>query len=324
MPKVIPKKMLQGLDSQSTARKSNGHFHPEVRFAYPRNLFGSREMTFFSIFSPRGVRFDSITAAEEEIMAGFQQSIMDQVNVGRAEVQKSVDGVGDVNGGQVPLPLDLQVDNDQDLLPLQIEEDDNEVLLHLEVQEEGDQVPLLLEVHEEGDQGLLPLEVQEGGEDDDWVPIELKQLMENDPELEVQDGNIQSDIVQDGKMQNLQGFVAQNDETGASNYQDGKMQNLQSFEVQHDNTGGDDQGKKLFEIEPANDERRAAERGKEKQNIVINLDHTAVVARVKVLRNPHKYLYKKILKRNHKLKLRALRELRRKTGKSQDKGRKSA
>ena len=63
-------------------------------------------------------------------MAGFQQSIMDQVNVGRAEVQKSVDGVGDVNGGQVPLPLELQVDNDQDLLPLQIEEDDNKVLLH--------------------------------------------------------------------------------------------------------------------------------------------------------------------------------------------------
>ena len=166
-------------------------------------------------------------------MAGFQQSIMDQVNVGRAEVQKSVDGVGDVNGGQVPLPLELQVDNDQDLLPLQIEKDDNEVLLHLEVQEEGDQVPLLLEVQEEGDQGLLPLEVQEGGEDDDWVPIELKQLIEKDPEQEVQDGNIQSDIVQDGKMQS---FVAQNDDTR-----------------------GDDKGKKPFEIEPAKDDRRAAQ-----------------------------------------------------------------
>ena len=151
-------------------------------------------------------------------MAGFQQSIiMDQVNVGGAELQKSVDG--DLNGVQVPLPLD----NDQDLLPLQIEKDDNKVLLHLEVQEEGDQVPLLLEVQEEEDQGLLPLDVQEGGEDDDWVPIELKQLMENDPEPEVQDGNIQSDIVQDGKMQ--------------------------SFVVQHDDTGADDQGKKVFEIQ---------------------------------------------------------------------------
>ena len=49
--KLYQKKMLQGLDSQSTARKSNGHFHPEVRFAYPRNLFGSREMTFFFLFS---------------------------------------------------------------------------------------------------------------------------------------------------------------------------------------------------------------------------------------------------------------------------------
>ena len=65
----------------------------------------------FSIFSPRGVRFDSITAAEEEIMAGFQQSIIDQANVGRVEVQKSVDN--DLNCGQVPLPLD----NDQDLHP---------------------------------------------------------------------------------------------------------------------------------------------------------------------------------------------------------------
>ena len=116
----------------------------------------------------------------------------------------------------------------------------------------------------------------------------------------------------------------QNGETGASNYQDGKMQNLQSFVAQNGDTRGDDQGKKLFEIEPANDERGAAQEEEEKQNIVINLDHTAVVARVKVLRNPHKYLYKKILKRNHKLKLRALRELRRKTRKSQDKGRKSA
>ena len=263
------------------------------------NLFGLRKITFFfSIFSPSGVRFDSITAAEEEIVAGFQQIITDQVSVGRAHFQKSVDD--DVTGGQVPLPLELQVDNDQDLRPLQIEDDDNKVLLHLEVQEEGDQVPLLLEVQEEGDQGLLPLEVQEEGEDDDWVPIELKQLIEKDPELEVQDGNIQSDIVQDGKMQNLQSAVAQNDDTGA-----------------------DDEGKKLFEIEPANDEGGAAQE-EEKQNIVINLDHTAVVARVKVLRNPHKYLYKKILKRNHKLKLRALRELRRKTRKSQDKGRKSA
>ena len=42
---------------------------------------------------------------------------MDQVNVGRVELQKSVDG--DMNIGQVPLPLELQVDNDQDLLPLQ-------------------------------------------------------------------------------------------------------------------------------------------------------------------------------------------------------------
>ena len=255
-------------------------------------------------------------------MAGFQQSIMDQVKVGRAEVQKSVDDP--LNGGHVPLPLELQEDDDQDLLPLQIEKDDNKVLLHLEVQEEGDQVPLLLEVQEERDQGLPPLEVQEEGEDDDWVPIELKQLMENDREVEVQDGNIQSEIVQEGMMQNLQSFDCQNGETGASNYQDGKMQNLQSFEVQHYDTGADDQGKKLFEIEPANDEREAAQREEEKQNIVINLDHTAVVARVKVLRNPHKYLYKKILKRNHKLKLRALRELRRKTRKSQDNGRKSA
>ena len=79
-------------------------------------------------------------------MAGFQQSIMDQVNVGTAEVQKSVDG--DLNGGQVPLPLELRLDNDQDLLPLQIEKDDNKVLLHLEVQEDGDQVPLLLEVQD--------------------------------------------------------------------------------------------------------------------------------------------------------------------------------
>ena len=270
-------------------------------------------------------------------MAGFQQIILDQVNVGRDELQKSVDG--DLNGGQVPLPLELQVDNDQDLLPLQIEKDDNNVLLHLEVQEEVDQVPLPLEVQEDGDQGLLPLEVQEEGEDDDWVPIELKQLMENDPELEVQDGNIQSDIVQegnmqngetgasnyqDGNMQNLQSYIAQNGGTVASNYQDGKMQNMQSFVSQNDDTGADDQGKNFFEIEPANDERGAAEQKEEKQNIVINLDHTAVVARVKVLRNPHKYLYKKILKRNHKLKLRALRELRRKTRKSQDKGRKSA
>ena len=258
-------------------------------------------------------------------MAGFQQSIMDQVKVGRAEVQKSVDDP--LNGGHVPLPLELQEDDDQDLLPLQIEKDDNKVLLHLEVQEEVDQAPLPLNVQEEGHQGgqgLLPLEVQEEGEDDDWVPIELKQLMENDRELEVQDGNIQSEIVQEGMMQNLQSFDCQNGETGASNYQDGKMQNLQSFEVQHDDTRADDQGKKLFEIEPANDEREAAQREEEKQNIVINLDHTAVVARVKVLRNPHKYLYKKILKRNHKLKLQALRELRRKTRKSQDKGRKSA
>ena len=255
-------------------------------------------------------------------MAGFQQSIMDQVNVGRAEVQKSVDD--DLNGGQVPLPLELQVDNDQDLLPLQIEKDDNKVLLHLEVQEKGDQVPLLLEVQEQGDQGFLPLEVEEKGEDDDWVPIELKQLMENYPELEVQDGNIQSDSVQDENIQNLQSFVCQNGEPGASNYQDGIIENLQSFEVQHDDTGADAQGKKIFEIEPTKGERGAAEQKEEKQNIVINLDHTAVVARVKVLRNPHKYLYKKILKRNHKLKLRALRELRRKTRKSQDKGRKSA
>ena len=37
-------------------------------------------------------------------MAGFQQSIMDQVNIGRVELQKRVDH------HQVPLPLELQVD----------------------------------------------------------------------------------------------------------------------------------------------------------------------------------------------------------------------
>ena len=35
---ICQKKMLKGLDSQSTTRKSNGHFHPQVRFAHRSDM----------------------------------------------------------------------------------------------------------------------------------------------------------------------------------------------------------------------------------------------------------------------------------------------
>ena len=92
----------------------------------------------------------------------------------------------------------------------------------------------------------------------DWVPFELRQLFQNDLQVDVQDG---------------------------------KRQNF--FAVGRTN-----------EDDPDKDKQRR------KQTITINIDPDALLNRVKRLRNPHKALYKKVLKRNHKLKLRAMRQLR--------------
>ena len=135
------------------------------------------------IFSPRGVRFDSISAVEEEIDNEFQEEFNNQI---------------------------------QNQISRQVAQFEHSV-------------------------------------EEDWVPEELKQLLEEDPQNE-------------------------------------NEQNLQFSN----------------ETKPAAVEEKQRIR---RQNITINIDPDALLERVKQLRNPHKALRKKILKRNHKLKLRAMREL---------------
>ena len=88
--------------------------------------------------------------------------------------------------------------------------------------------------------------------EEDWVPEELRQLLEED--------------LQNENEQNLQNFGN--------------------------------------EVDPP------AKQQRKRQNLTINIDPDALLKRVKKLRNPHKALRKKILRKNHKLKMRAMQELR--------------
>ena len=88
--------------------------------------------------------------------------------------------------------------------------------------------------------------------EEDWVPEELRQLLEED--------------LQNENEQNLQNFGN--------------------------------------EVDPPENQQR------KRQNLTINIDPDALLKRVKKLRNPHKALRKKILRKNHKLKMRAMQELR--------------
>ena len=164
----------------------------------------------YNICSPRGVRFDSISAVEEEINQGFHNVCnLDEVNH-------------------------------------QFGNHDNQFDNHLH--------------------GLVSGQVRqfEQSLEEDWVPEELRELLQQD-------------------------------------LQDEKEQNLQFLATRQTN-------------DPSTDKQRR------RQNITINIDPDALLKRVKRLRNPYKALYKKVLKRNHKLKLRAIRQLRRRKRRSKERG----
>ena len=94
----------------------------------------------------------------------------------------------------------------------------------------------------------------------------------------------------------ISGQVAQFEQSVEEDWVPEELRQLFEEDLQNENEQNEGEA-------PADKERR-------RQNITINIDPDALLKRVKRLRNPHKGLYKKILRRNHKLKLRAMRELR--------------
>ena len=195
-----------GFDGKSERWKPDCHFYSQVN---PIIDWSCLSYVLFCIYlfvgytyidyhvhvinSPRGVRFDSISAVEEEISMEVQ-------HVGNLEQLNWFD---------------------QDKPPWQ------------NLPDQFDQL------------------------EEDWVPLELKQLLQNDLQVE--------------------------------NHQD-----VKPFEVRSENL----------------DYPGCTDKQRHKQNITINIDLDALEKRVKALRAPHKGLYKKILKRNHKLQLKAIRKLR--------------
>ena len=109
-------------------------------------------------------------------------------------------------------------------------------------------------------------------------------------------GNIENQIDQDNSLTSVQ---------FEEDWVPEELRELLQQDLQEEN----EQNCQFIATTPTNDPD--TEKQRRRQNITINIDPDALLKRVKRLRNPHKALYKKVLKRNHKLKLRAIRQLRR-------------
>ena len=109
-------------------------------------------------------------------------------------------------------------------------------------------------------------------------------------------GNIENQIDQDNSLTSVQ---------FEEDWVPEELRELLQQDLQEEN----EQNCQFFATTPTNDPD--TEKQRRRQNITINIDPVALLKRVKRLRNPHKALYKKVLKRNHKLKLRVIRQLRR-------------